>query len=56
LLDETTSQLDAEQSRLAEGRVRAFADAGASVIWVSHEPALAERIGARNVLFPRCLP
>jgi len=53
LLDETTSQLDPTQTRAAEDLVRAFADAGGCVLWVSHEPGLAERIGARRVRFPQ---
>lgn len=51
LLDESTSQLDDPNAREAEARVRAFADAGGCVVWVSHDPRLAERLGARVLRF-----
>lgn len=49
LLDEVTAALDRPAAEEAEARVLAFAREGGSVLWVSHDAALAERLGAREV-------
>lgn len=54
LLDESTSAMDASLAQAWESRVRAWAseDGGRGVLWVAHDPALAERVGARVESFP----
>lgn len=52
LLDEVTGALDAEAGAAAEERVVAFARSGGAVLWVSHDDALAGRIGAREAHLP----
>jgi putative ABC transport system ATP-binding protein len=52
LLDEVTAALDDEAATQAEARVRSFAQEGGAVLWVSHDSALAGRIGAREVQLP----
>lgn len=49
LLDEVTAALDEAASDEAEARVLAFAREGGAVLWVSHDPGLATRLGAREV-------
>ncbi len=49
LLDEVTAALDRPAAEAAEARVQAFAREGGSVLWVSHDAGLAERLGAREV-------
>ena len=49
LLDEVTAALDRPAAAEAESRVQAFAREGGSVLWVSHDAALAERLGAREM-------
>lgn len=49
LLDEVTAALDRDAAAEAEARVQAFAREGGSVLWVSHDVALAQRLGAREV-------
>jgi len=49
LLDEVTAALDEDAAGDAEARVRAFAREGGAVLWVSHDAALAHRLGAREV-------
>ena len=49
LLDEVTAALDDEAAGEAELRVRSFTQDGGAVLWVSHDAALAGRIGAREV-------
>ena len=52
LLDEPTNALDAKAAADAEQRVRAFAEDGGAVLWVSHDETLAGRLGAAEVRFP----
>ncbi|OBA50108.1 glycine/betaine ABC transporter [Nocardia sp. 852002-20019_SCH5090214] len=47
LLDEPTSSEDAAAARVIEQAVRELADAGMSVLWVSHDPAQVRRIADR---------
>jgi ABC-type multidrug transport system ATPase subunit len=49
LLDEPWTGLDESSSALLMQAVREEAEAGATVVVVSHEPALAERLGAREL-------
>ena len=49
LLDEATSALDPEASREAERAVADWAAGGRAVLWVSHDPSVGERVGAREV-------
>ena len=52
LLDESTGALDREASESAEARILEFTGEGNAVLWVTHDGALAERLGAREVRFP----
>jgi len=52
LLDESTGALDREASEAAEARVLEFTGQGNAALWVTHDGALAERLGAREVRFP----
>lgn len=52
LLDEVTAALDEDAAAAAEARVRTFAQEGGAVLWVSHDAALAARIGALEVQLP----
>ena len=47
LLDEVSSQLDVDAARAAEQRVLDFCRGGRAVVWISHDPSLSERVGAR---------
>ena len=49
LLDEPTSACDPDSARLVEAAVRA---SGAAAVWVTHDPAQAERVGGARLLFP----
>ena len=49
LLDEVTAALDRHAAAEAEARVQAFAREGGSVLWVSHDAALAQRLGGREL-------
>jgi putative ABC transport system ATP-binding protein len=49
LLDEATSALDLESARAAERAVATWVAGGRAVLWVSHDPAAAGRLGARQV-------
>lgn len=51
LLDEATSALDPDRARQWEGRIRAYAEEGGAVLWVSHDDRLAARLGARRERF-----
>ena len=51
LLDESTSSLDAEAARRAEKDIAAFAAGGRAVLWISHDPSLAQRLGAEQMPF-----
>lgn len=50
LLDETTAHLDGERARAAEAAVLAHVALGNGCLWVTHDDALAGRLGARTVL------
>lgn len=50
LLDEPTGPLDPESTILVEAMLRARMDAGAAIIWVSHDPAQVARIGTRHLV------
>jgi ABC-type iron transport system FetAB ATPase subunit len=52
LLDEATSALDAAHAARTEAALRVWARAGRAILWVSHDAALAERLGARRERFP----
>lgn len=52
LLDESTSALDRETASEVERGLRAYADGGRAVLWVSHDLELADRVGARRIPFP----
>ncbi len=52
LLDEPTSSMDPERARAWEARLAAWAAAGHAIVWITHEDALAARLGARVVPFP----
>ncbi len=52
LLDESTSALDVRTAAHWEERVRAYAAEGHAALWVTHDDALADRVGARSVVFP----
>ena len=52
LLDESTGALDREASEVAEARILEFTGKGNATLWVTHDGALAERLGAREVRFP----
>lgn len=45
LLDEPTGALDPPSARAVEGWVRERAEAGAAVLWVTHDPDQAARVG-----------
>lgn len=47
LLDEPTSAVDAEAARVIEGAVRRLASDGIPALWVTHDPAQAERAADR---------
>ncbi|MGV7415106.1 ABC transporter ATP-binding protein [Mycobacterium persicum] len=47
LLDEPTSAVDAEAARVIERAVRGLADDGIPALWVTHDPAQAERAADR---------
>lgn len=52
LLDEPTASLDPQSARAIESLVQAWFDAGRAArasIWVSHDPAQAERVGERRL-------
>ena len=51
LLDEATSAMDPDRAAFWEGRGRAYLEGGGSVLWVSHDPTLADRLGARRERF-----
>ena len=54
LLDEATSALDPDAAREQERRLVAWVAEGPprAILWVSHDPALADRLGARVLPFP----
>lgn len=47
LLDEPTSAVDQDAARAIEHAIRALADRGTTVLWVSHDPQQVERIADR---------
>ena len=50
LLDEPTANLDAASAAHAEALIRRYRDScSAAVLWVSHDPAQAERVGDRRL-------
>ncbi len=53
LLDEATSALDPDAARLWEAAITAWVGDERAVFWAAHDPALAERLGARVVRMPR---
>lgn len=52
LLDEATGALDSEAAGACEARVLEFVGQGNAALWVSHDDALAERVGGREVRIP----
>jgi putative ABC transport system ATP-binding protein len=52
LLDEPTSALDVTASAAAEIQILAFAASGGCVLWISHDPTLAERLAVQEMPFP----
>ena len=49
LIDESTANLDAENVEKVEDLVEDYRDeTGAAVLWVTHDPAQAQRIGSRR--------
>lgn len=52
LLDEATSALDPAAAKLCEARIRTYVDAGHAALWISHDPGLAERLGAGELQVP----
>lgn len=48
LLDEATSAMDPKRAQAWEARILTFAAAGGAVLWVSHDPTLAPRLGGRQ--------
>ncbi|MBF0251514.1 MAG: ATP-binding cassette domain-containing protein [Alphaproteobacteria bacterium] len=51
LLDEPTSGLDGENVRRAEALIAGFANDGGGVLFVTHDPVQAERLGTRGLTF-----
>lgn len=49
LLDEPTAALDPESARQVEALVDAWFDGGRALIWVSHDPAQAQRVSNRQL-------
>ncbi len=49
LMDEPTSSVDPETVKVLEEAVTALAADGVAVIWVTHDPAQADRIGQHHV-------
>ena len=49
LLDEITGAMDLELAGTWEARIRKHVDQGNAALWVTHEDALVERLGAREV-------
>jgi putative ABC transport system ATP-binding protein len=45
LLDEVTSALDQENTRIVEEAVRGLSDAGTTVLWITHSPEQSRRLG-----------
>ena len=52
LLDESTSALDEPSARRWEERLRTWVSGGRAILWVTHDPGLADRLGARLEAFP----
>ncbi len=53
LLDESTSSMDPARAATWESRLVAWVSGGeCAIVWVTHEDALAARVGARVVSFP----
>ena len=52
LLDESTSALDGDSAREAERRILEWVAEGRGALWVSHDPSMRERLGAREVTLP----
>ena len=52
LLDESTSALDRDRGRMVEEALVEWTQRGHAIVWVSHENALADRLGARREAFP----
>ncbi len=50
LLDEPTSALDIDARLAFEGVVRRIADAGTSVVWVTHDLEQAQRVADRSIV------
>jgi putative ABC transport system ATP-binding protein len=49
LMDEPTSALDESASRALEDLARTLSDEGVAIVWVTHDPAQAARLGGRTV-------
>jgi len=45
LLDEVTSALDQENTRIVESVIREFSEEGATVLWITHSPEQSRRLG-----------
>ncbi len=52
LLDESTSALDGDSAREAERRILEWVAEGHGALWVSHDPSMRGRLGAREVTLP----
>ncbi|MEZ5380438.1 MAG: phosphate ABC transporter ATP-binding protein [Microthrixaceae bacterium] len=49
LADEPTSSLDPEAAETLERLARSLAESGTTVLWVTHDPAQAKRLGDRHL-------
>ena len=52
LLDEATSGMDPRTAARFEERLKGWVREGRAIVWVSHDPDLAGRVGARAEAFP----
>ena len=53
LLDESTSSMDSQRAQMWESKlVEWVSGGGRAIVWVTHDDALAARVGARVVSFP----
>lgn len=52
LLDECTSGMDPDLARKVETFLTGWLNEGRAILWISHDERLADRLGARRLLFP----